>query len=101
MEISRGSFFQKSFVKQTFLRKNGGCINNLLRGSEVVSRLPASVPHKTPGSSNGRTVAFEAINLRSNRRPGVLCGIATNLGPFCPSEAKGEGGSPGPAEILR
>lgn len=58
------------------------------RGRLTVGHGPAPVPHKTPGSSNGRTVAFEAINLRSSRSPGVLCG-----------RVEIPGSSPGPAAL--
>ena len=41
---------------------------NLLLGRRLVF-----IPHKAPGSSNGRTSAFGAENSRSNRGPGALC----------------------------
>lgn len=59
----------------------------------MVGRHAAPVPHKTPGSANGRQPGSEPGNLGSNPSPGVLCGRRGNWGSLALSFSKG----PGPA----
>lgn len=59
---------------ECFLAKEVVGGSSPLRRSKV-GYMSVPVPHRASGSSNGRTTAFGAVNLRSNRSPEALCGI--------------------------